>query len=199
MKGNNRMKRLIALTLLLCTFALVLSSCGIKSNPSMPYDTELEYWLLDCVDIFHMTNIEHTYSRELNEFSRYQIKWYLSDKYTYQIDENGDKVAPKEAVVYRFERFPAAEIGVLRVTGIEITDPNVSFCGLNVNSSYEEIVNLMQQHGYVYSVTSEVYRGKYVSFNSADKSVHVMFYYENGLIDITYERIVHLAYLGLLF
>lgn len=193
------MKKIVALLLLLCTFALVLSSCGVAPELQKPKNTNLEYWLFDYVDIFHMTNIEHTYSRDLNAFSRYQVKWYLSDKYTFQHDENGDKVAPDEAVVYRFERFPVAEFGVLRVTGIEITDPNVSFYGLNINSSYDEILTRMQEHGYSHTTTAEVYRGKYVSFDNIENSIHVIFYYEKGIIEIEYDHIFHLAYLGLLF
>lgn len=193
------MKKTVVLLIVLSMLILTFSSCSNDHIDTMPEDTDLEYWLLDYVDLFGMTNIEHSYSRELNAKSRYEVKWYLSDKYPYQVDENGDKTAPDEAVVYKFERFPAAELGVLRVTGIEITDPNVNFCGLNVNSTLDEIVDLMQQHGYVYVRTAEVYRGKYVMFDNADSSISVTFYYEKGIIDIEYDQVFRLAYLGFLF
>ncbi|MBR3845051.1 MAG: hypothetical protein IKM40_00560 [Clostridia bacterium] len=193
------MKKAIVLIIVLSMLILTLSSCLNDQVDSMPEDTDLEYWLLDYIDRSGMTNIEHLYSRELNAKSRYEVKWYLSDKYSYQIDENGDKTAPDEAVVYRLERFPVAELGILRVTGIEITDPNVYFCGLNVNSTYNEIVDLMQQHGYAYVRTAEVFKGKYVMFDSADNSITVTFYYEKGIIEIEYNHNFRLAYLGLLF
>ena len=139
------MKKLIALTLLLCTFALLLSSCGSSNAVKIekPEDTNLEYWLLDSPnkkewtklhgDILSSTYLANGYEAVLNE----------SDNLVYP-----PKHAPEYAVVYSTENYPIEEIGIKKITGIYITDPEIYVWGLTVNSTREEVVEVMEKMGF---------------------------------------------------
>jgi hypothetical protein len=138
------MKKLITLTLLLCMFTLLLSSCGISKEARIekPEDTNLEYWLLDSPnkkewtklyeDILTGTYLANGYEAVLNE----------SDNLLYP------KHAPEHAVVYSTENYPIEEIGIKKITGIYITDPEIYVWGLTVNSTREEVVEVMEKMGF---------------------------------------------------
>ena len=139
------MKKLIALTLLLCTFALLLSSCGGNKDVKIekPEDTNLEYWLLDSPnkrewtklyeDILGGTYLANGYEAVLNESSHNLLY---------------PKNAPEHAVVYSTENYPIEEIGIKKITGIHITDPEIRVWGLTVNSTIEEFVEVMKKIGF---------------------------------------------------
>ena len=138
------MKKLIALTLLLCTFALLLSSCGSSNAVKIekPEDTNLEYWLLDSPnkrewtklyeDILGGTYLANGYEAVLNE----------SDNLLYP------KHSPEHSVIYYTENYPIEEIGIKKITGICITDPEIYVWGLTVNSTREEVVEVMEKMGF---------------------------------------------------
>ena len=139
------MKKLIALTLLLCTLTLLLSSCGNSNDVKIekPEDTNLEYWLLDSPnkkewtklyeDILGGTYLANGYKAVLNE----------SDNLVYPL-----KYAPEHSVVYSTENYPIEEIGIKKITGIYITDPEIYVWGLTVNSTREEVVEVMEKMGF---------------------------------------------------
>ena len=138
------MKKLIALTLLLCTLTLLLSSCGSNKNVKIekPENTNLEYWLLDTVDTDGLT--------EIKKVSYYYVGSFLSSKYQAQLDDEGQLVAPDEAVVYHISNYPYTDAnwGSQRVARIDITDPTVYVWGVNINSTREEIIAAMESAGY---------------------------------------------------
>ena len=128
------MKKIIALTLLLCTFLLMFSSCEAEPELAKPEDTNLEYWLLDSPDKKDFTFI-------------YGIG-YLSDKYKAIVNEDGSLSAPQEYISYSFHNYPTDEIGEDRILKIVITDPDVSIWGLTINSTKEEIVETFKKMGF---------------------------------------------------
>ena len=134
------MKKLIALLLLLCTFTLVLSSCGEKKIEK-PEDTNLEYWLLESADMHGCTKIQSKHPC---------TESFLSKSYEAILDEDGNWIAPDKAVVYNVENYPYKdlEIGTKKISCIKITDPNVYVWGLTINSSREEIVEILDKLGY---------------------------------------------------
>ena len=132
--------RIIVLILLLCTFTLVLSSCG-SEKIEKPDDTNLEYWLLDKPDVSDCTQI---YCGD-----PYREK-FLAQGYTAIVDEKGNLTAPGEAVVYSVEMYPYRDLklGTKRIVCINITDPEVHAWGLTINSTHEEIVETLKNVGY---------------------------------------------------
>ena len=127
------MKKLIALLLLLCTMALIFSSCA-RDKIDKPEDTNLEYWLLDRPNKKNWTNIASNY--------------YLASGYEAIVDKSGDQRAPEEAVLYYIDHYPISEIGLKRIDGIAITDPNVYVWGLTINSTKEEALEVLSELGF---------------------------------------------------
>ena len=170
------MKKIIALTLLLCTFALLLSSCGGNKDVKIekPEDTNLEYWLLDSPnkrewtklyeDILGGTYLANGYEAVLNE----------SDNLLYP------KHAPEHSVIYSTENYPIEEIGIKKITGIYITDPEIYVWGLTVNSTREEVVEVMEKMGFEERhLGSDIYVG--------DKGQYtVIFRFSTNKIEIRY-------------
>ncbi|MBR2381196.1 MAG: hypothetical protein IKA84_01715 [Clostridia bacterium] len=171
------MKKLIALTLLLCTFALLLSSCGSRNAVKIekPEDTNLEYWLLDSPnkkewtklygDILSSTYLANGYEAVLNE----------SDNLVYP-----PKHAPEHAVVYFTENYPIEEIGIKKITGIYITDPEIYVWGLTVNSTREEVVEVMEKMGF-----EERHLGPNI-YSGLNGRYKVIFRFDSKTIEINY-------------
>ena len=137
------MKKLIALTLLLCTLVLLLSSCGSRNAVKIekPEDTNLEYWLLDSSDMGDCTQIYcgDPFAEE-----------FLANDYEVMVDEKGRLIEPNESVVYRIEMYPYRDLqyGTKRISQIRITDPDVYVWGLTINSTREEIIETLEKVGY---------------------------------------------------
>ena len=176
------MKKIIALTLLLCTLVLMFSSCGdLKrfinyEKIERPENTNLEYWLLDTIDTDSLTKIE--------ESTHYFTGSFLSSKYQAKLDGNGQLVSPDEAVVYHVSKYPYtdADWGSQRVARIDITDPTVYVWGVTINSTREEIIAAMEQAGYeIYideqysSITFRLPKenGPEINFNFHSKSIYI--------------------------
>ena len=117
----------------MCTLTLLLSSCGSKKIEK-PEDTNLEYWILDKPDKKNWTKIGPDR--------------YLAAGYEAVVDENGDLYAPKEAVLYYIDHYPISEIGLKRIDGFLITDPDVYVWGLTVNSTKEEAFEVLSGLGF---------------------------------------------------
>lgn len=128
------MKKIITLILLLCTFTLLLSSCG-SNKIEKPEDTNLEYWLLDKPDIDNWTKV--AFETE----NMYLAKGYKGST-TY---ENGETSIPECYVAYYVNKYPYTDLGSSKITKIKITDPGVSVWGLNINSTREEIIAVAER------------------------------------------------------
>ena len=130
------MKKLIALALLLCTFALLLSSCGGNKDVKIekPEDTNLEYWLLD--------------SPNKKEWTKLGSNIYLAATYKPIFDEDGKATAPEDAVIYYIDNYPISEIGFKKIDGVAITDPSIYVWGLTINSTKEDAIEVLSKLGF---------------------------------------------------
>lgn len=142
------MKKLIALTLLLCTFALLLSSCGSRNAVKIekPEDTNLEYWLLD--------------SPNKREWTKLGSNFYLAADYSPAFDEKGQAIPPEHAVIYYIDNYPISEMGLKRIDGIAITDPDIYVWGLTINSTKEEALEVLNELGFSVEIGDETCSGK---------------------------------------
>ena len=142
------MKKIIALTLLLCTFSLLLSSCGSSNDVKIekPADTNLEYWLLD--------------SPNKNEWTKLGSNFYLAADYSPVFDEKGQAISPEHAVIYYIDNYPISEIGLKRIDGIAITDPNIYVWGLTINSTKEEAIEVLSKLGFSVESSDKSCSGK---------------------------------------
>ncbi len=138
------MKKIIALILLLCTFTLMLSSCG-SEKIEKPEDTNLEYWLLDKLDTDNAILLKTFYGSEL----------YLDSKYQPIIDEDGNYSKPENCVVYYIKNYPLADLGITkRISAIVITDPKVNMFGLTLHSTQKEVVTALERNGFTISFSA---------------------------------------------
>lgn len=137
------MKKLVALLLLLCTFSLFFTSCTGKSAIAKPEDTNLEYWLLESPYNKNWTELPNGYWME-----DFYGKSYLAEGYEPIVDENGNLTAPEHCVIYSTGNYPLVDKGVKRITDIRITDPQIYVFGLTINSTREEINEVMTKNGF---------------------------------------------------
>ncbi len=131
------MKKLLVLFLsLVCVLSLV--GCGNKvSNPN----TNLEFWILD--------NVEDV------DFSKYNEKvGLMGGRQYYGTGYNPTDVPfgyhenPEPFVLYTVTPYPDYSNKSSYITGIYITDPSVSFYGLSVNSTREDIDYILTSNGF---------------------------------------------------
>ena len=160
------MKKLIALTLLLCTLILMLSSCGNNVKIEKPEDTNLEYWLGEVIDNNSLIEISaHYFERE-----------YISPKYEMELLNQGYR---KNCVLYSTERFPISEFGIHKVSSIYITTPEVRVWGLTMNSTRDEVHAIMLEHGFTETLwqkdlgRSLYKKGDYVFEMKYGRSIHI--------------------------
>ena len=145
-QGDLLMKKIIALTLLLCTLVLMFSSCEAEPELAKPEDTNLEYWLLDIPDKKNWTQL--TYQGRKTDR-------YLAQGYEAVVDENGDLCEPEQCVVYYVSNYPLLDLGITqKINCIVIRDPVVNIWGLTINSSSEEIIATLEQKGFTVSVSA---------------------------------------------
>ena len=137
--------------------------CGEKSQqqitviPLTPI-SNLEFWIGENVD-----NVD---------FSKYQEKYgmfggneYYGTGYVPTIDVYGQQVDPEYCVLYTVTSFPDYSDKEQHITHIYITDPNVEFFGISMNSSFEDFERLIVKQGFVITYANENQRtaeqGKY--------------------------------------
>ena len=149
MKFQTNKTKLIALLLLLCTLTLIFSSCA-RDKIDKPEDTNLEYWLLDKPNKKEWTELSNSHWLDDNH--------YLAKGYDPIIDENGNRSAPEQSVIYTVSRYPLIYLGIKKITHIKITDPSVYVWGLTVNSTREEVEKVMTGLGFTPSMNNnEIY------------------------------------------
>lgn len=137
------MKKTVVLLLLLCIFAMIFSSCSVYPELPMPEDTNLEYWLLESPYNKNWTELPNGYWME-----DFYGKSYLAEGYEPIVDENGNLTAPEHCVIYDTGNYPLIDKGVKRITSIRITDPQIYVFGLTINSTREEIDEVMTKNGF---------------------------------------------------
>ena len=173
------MKKLIALTLLLCTLALMFSSCKVEPELAKPEDTNLECWLLDSPNKREWTKL----------YGDILTGTYLASGYEPVLNEYGNLARPEQAVVYFTENYPIEEIGIKKITGIIITDPKIHVWGLTVNSTREEVVEVMEKMGF-----EERHHGP--DIYTGDKGQYtVIFRFSTNKIEIRYNSFGIIEYL----
>lgn len=101
-----------------------------------PEDTNLECWLTEPFDA-------ETFEGHAAEIGCFGCDIYLGEGYEF----NEDRTYPDIYVEYTFTGYPDAMDGS-RCTSIVITDPEVHFLGLSVDSSLEEIGTVMGDLGF---------------------------------------------------
>ena len=138
------MKKLLSLLLVLCTLILLLSSCGGNKEVKIekPDDTSLECWFFDKPDKDNWTEIG----------SNYWERSYLAPGYELVVGDQGYK---ENCVIYGTARFPLYELGVHKIIGIYISDPEVTLWGLTMNSTCEESQAVMTKLGFVEVIYQE--------------------------------------------
>lgn len=146
------MKKILAIM-----FAIVFAFLSVGCNKLPSPETNLEFWIAEKVD-----NVD---------FSNYQMKYglfggnmYYGTGYVPTLDENGEQVDPEHCVVYTVTSYPDYMNKAQHITRIEITDPEIKFYGLSINSSREDINMVMQEHGFTviedeYGITAK--KGKF--------------------------------------
>ena len=139
------MRKLFSLLLLLSMLTLMFSSCGSNKDVKLekPEDTNLEYWLLYNPYNKNWTELPNKYCHE-----NFMWKSYLAQGYEPVIDEDGNLSAPQHCVIYSTGNYPLSDMGLKRITSISITDPQVSVFGLTINSTREEIDEVMTKNGF---------------------------------------------------
>ena len=121
-------------------------------------ETALEFWIAENVDGV--------------DFSKYQIKYglmggteYYGTGYVPTVDEHGQQIDPEHCVIYTVTSFPDYSDKEQHVTRIYITDPEVEFYGITVNSSFEDFENKIKAQGFEITTSNEHHRtaekGKY--------------------------------------
>ena len=173
------MKKLIAIILLLCTFTLMFSSCEAEPELAKPEDTNLEYWLLDSPNRKEWTKL----------YGDILTNTYLASGYEPILNEYGNWDSPKQAVVYFTENYPIEEIGIKKITGIFITDPEIHVWGLTVNSTREEVVEVMEKMGFEERhLGSNIYSGNKGQYE-------VVFRFDSKKIEIRYQSFGIIEYM----
>ena len=142
--------------------------------------TNLEFWIAENVDNF--------------DFSAYQEKYgmfggreYYGMGYVPTINESGEQVDPEHCVIYTVTSYPDYSDKEQFITGIYITDPEISFYGINLNSSFDDFERLITQQGFQITDSNEnsrtAQKGKYsVTFTKEWIRIRVEVANKDGII-----------------
>ena len=160
------MKKLLLFFLMILTLGLF----GCSKNQLPEPNTNLEFWIAENVDDV--------------DFSNYQMKYgmfggnmYYGTGYVPTLDENEQQVDPEHCVIYTVTSYPDYMNKAQHVTRIEITDPEIELYGLSINSSKEDIKNVMEEQGFTvtegeYGITAE--KGKFTfNFDKHSNSITI--------------------------
>ena len=162
------MKKSFALLLLLCTFVLVLSSCGSRSAIAKPEDTNLEYWLFDEPDEENLTLVRSGGSYKMFLASGYED---VDVKYTCQ----------PNAVYYNTTKTSIALTNRDRISQITITDPEVTLWGLTINSTHDEFYTTLTQVGFEETYWSEEFGYSSFEFKDSKRIYTIDVRYGSGI------------------
>ena len=142
--------------------------------------TKLEFWIAENVDDV--------------DFSKYQIKYgmmggteYYGTGYVPTVDEYGQQVDPEHCVIYTVTSYPDYSDKEQHITGIYITDPEIAFYGISLNSSFDDFERLITQQGFEITNSNENSRiaekGKYsITFTKEWIRIRVEVENKDGII-----------------
>ena len=155
---------------LLLGFLILISLVGCFPNKLAKPETNLEFWIGENVDDV--------------DFSSYQMKYgmfggnmYYGTGYVPTLDESEQQVDPAHCVIYTVTSYPDYINKAQHVTRIEITDPEIELYGLSINSSKEDIKNVMKEQGFTviegeYGITAQ--KGKFTfDFNKRSNCITI--------------------------
>ncbi len=144
-------KYLFKILLLFSSLCISLTSCNIKNLLKRPKDWNEEFWFLDKIE----GNID------LNKYFFYtdpfcfgcSPNYYLKNYGEFYYDENGNINKPLKIVLYTIDNYPDLSSKEKHVISLYISDENVSFYNLTVNSSINEFKTTML--GFDFSIKEE--------------------------------------------
>lgn len=123
--------------LIMVGLLLIMTSCKVHDKNS-----NLEFYLTEEVTDYDFSNHIPKYGM----FGGYQ--YYGLGYEPKRVEDGGLQIDPDECVIYTLTAYPDYSSKGLFVTSIEITDPDISYFGLNINSTYEEIEKVMKDLGF---------------------------------------------------
>lgn len=132
-------------------------------KPARPV-TDLEFWIGENVD-------EVDFSGYTEKFGLFGGREFYGTGYVPTLD--GDRqIDPEHCVIYTVTSFPDYSINKRHVTRITITDPDVTFYGISLNSTHKEFERLITEQGFRITDTDANHhtakRGKYTVIFTKD-------------------------------
>lgn len=130
-----------------------------------PEENDLAFWLGD--ELNDEVSSEHTFIP-----GWFGAEEYLDGRYETAYSEGGYPILPEVGVTYVFSGYPDA-LDTWKVTRITITDPEISFYGLNLLSEQEEIGEKMEAIGFSQKegATQKYYVRGRISFAFSDEEI----------------------------
>ena len=120
--------------------------------------TNLEFWIAENVDGFD-------FSSHQEKYGLFGGKEYYGKGYVPTTTASGVQIDPEHCVIYTVTSYPDYSDKAQHVTRIYITDPEISFYGISLNSSFDDFERFITQQGFEITESSEHQRtakkGKY--------------------------------------
>ncbi|MCH5171872.1 MAG: hypothetical protein J1F31_03465 [Erysipelotrichales bacterium] len=140
-----------------------LSSCDMFAYYlPKPKDTNLELWITEKVSsdkLETLTLMPKIHGENI----------YLGSSYSPNEDGMLNSM-PSIYVAYRITNYPNTSSDNISVTYIEITDPEITFYGITLGSTFEEIENSMKKEKFKIEYTDQGY------LNASKKNIEFSFY-----------------------
>lgn len=121
------------------------------TNETPKQNKKLEFWICENVD-----NVD--FSKYPEKFGLFGGREYYGTGYITAFDDYNQPIAPEHFVLYTVTSYPDYSDKEQHITRIYITDPNVEFYGIHLNSSFEEFERLVAEQGFVITGSNENYR-----------------------------------------
>ena len=135
------MKKIICLFLLLAILSVSLTGCVRVVDK--PADTNLEFWITENVTDYDFSEYTHVPSWGA-------WVYYGKDYSPVVMTLDGYPVEPEHCVIYTVGSYPDESSSGHHITRIDITDPDVTFYGITLESTDEQIIAAMEKHGYTH-------------------------------------------------
>ena len=168
------MKKILSILLLGALLLLCFSGCATPTDPqggtetdpestpvtdeTDPQGTNLEFWIAENVDGFD-------FSSHQEKYGLFGGKEYYGKGYVPTTTASGVQIDPEHCVIYTVTSYPDYSDKAQHVTQIYITDPEISFYGISLNSSFDDFERFITQQGFEITESSEHQRtarkGKY--------------------------------------
>lgn len=176
----NKLTRFILLSfnLLLCSCTVSINNLSIDTSSSSDLSSssgetlyvdapeeDLSFWLGD--ELNQEKVKKHTIIP-----GWFGAEEYLDSRYEASYDEDGNLVIPNVHVTYLFNGYPDMA-DIWRVSKIEITDPDICFYGLSLNSDEAKIDRELTLRGFARKESSEgiIYSFGRISFSFYEDSI----------------------------